>query len=77
MKLSPHDLLFCYTDGLSEAMDNKNVEFGEDRIVKYLQDNHHQSPDEIKEGILSEMRNFATSTALEDDTTIVILKVNG
>ena len=32
----PGDLLFMYTDGMTEAEDQANVEFGEDRLAELL-----------------------------------------
>jgi sigma-B regulation protein RsbU (phosphoserine phosphatase) len=76
VRLEPNDLLFCYTDGLSEAMNDMDQEFGENRIIQFLKQNRHQSPEEIKDGILDQIHHFSAAKLPEDDTTIVILKVN-
>jgi serine phosphatase RsbU (regulator of sigma subunit) len=77
VKLNENDLLFIYTDGLSEAQNAKEEEFGEKRILDYLKENRHRSPLEIKQGILEQVNGFSAAASPEDDTTIVILKVNG
>jgi len=70
-------MLFFYTDGLSEAHDEKEEEYGENRIIDYLKENRHLSPEELKNNILESVEEFSCSNIQEDDTTIVILKVNG
>lgn len=77
VKLGPNDLLFCYTDGLSEVRDEKEDEFGESRILEYLKRNRHLAPDKIKDGILRQVNEFSASKTPEDDTTLFILKING
>ncbi len=76
VRLQPEDILFFYTDGLSEAQDGKEEEFGEDRILEYIKTHRHESPESIKEGILKQVEEFSVAQAPEDDTTIVIMKMN-
>jgi sigma-B regulation protein RsbU (phosphoserine phosphatase) len=75
--LNADDLVFIYTDGLSEAMDAHEQEFGVDRIVSFLQKHRHRPPDEIKQGILQQVRSFSAVDPPEDDTTIIIFKITG
>lgn len=75
VKLNPNDLIFFYTDGLSEAQDAKDEEYGEERILQYIKAHRQKSPDIIKDGILQTVFNFSAADAPEDDTTIVILKM--
>lgn len=77
VKLEPDDLLFLYTDGLSEAMNAKEEEYGENRILDYLVNNRGKTVEQIQAGILGEVREFSSVQGAEDDTTIVVLKVNG
>jgi len=77
VRLGQNDLIFFYTDGLSEALNEKNQEFGEKRLVDYIVQNRHRAPIEIKNDLLKQVDYFSGSKSPEDDTTIVILKVNG
>lgn len=77
VKMGPDDLLFLYTDGLSEAMNLKEEEYGEERIIEYLKAHRTRPLDELKSGILHEVDTFTAAKTAEDDTTIVILKVSG
>lgn len=76
VNLYPDDLIFFYTDGLSEAQDSKEEEFGENRILNYIAAHRHESPDRIKEGILEDVSRFSAAKSPDDDTTIVIIKIN-
>ncbi|MDD4050592.1 MAG: PP2C family protein-serine/threonine phosphatase, partial [candidate division Zixibacteria bacterium] len=75
--LGPKDLLFFYTDGLSEAHNALDEEFGEERIIDYIVNNRHRSPDEIRDGIIGQVTDFVNADTTEDDTTVIVLKMNG
>jgi len=75
IRLEKDDILFFYTDGLSEVLDEKEEEFGEERIVQYIKDHRHQSAMDIRDGILREVDEFGISETPEDDTTLVIMKI--
>lgn len=75
--LEPNDLLFFYTDGLSEAHNALDEEFGEERIIDYVIDNRWRSADAIRDGIIDRVNGFVNADTSEDDTTVVVLKMNG
>jgi sigma-B regulation protein RsbU (phosphoserine phosphatase) len=70
------DVVFVYTDGLSEAAAPKADElFGEQRIKDFLRDNHGDSADGLNRGIVKAARIFSGSEHLDDDITLLTLKV--
>ncbi|MDP3024390.1 MAG: SpoIIE family protein phosphatase [candidate division Zixibacteria bacterium] len=69
------DLVFFYSDGLTENFNEKQEMFGEDRLLELLLENRKLSCEELKELIVGEVENFAHGISLYDDFTIVILKV--
>jgi sigma-B regulation protein RsbU (phosphoserine phosphatase) len=75
VQLNEDDLLFLYTDGLSEAMNENEEEYGEQRIIDYIIGKRHLSPDQIGEGILNDKKAFEQTDPPMDDTTLVIMKV--
>ncbi len=77
VKLESDDLLFLFTDGLSEAMDNREVEYGEERIRKFVSERRRENPQTIMEAILEDVRTHDPTYPPQDDTTIVALKMNG
>jgi len=68
------DILFCYTDGLTEASDEEGVEFGEERLLQILQKNGNLNSYQLKNFILDEVGRFTNTKEFSDDLTIVIVK---
>ena len=68
------DTLICYTDGLTEAFNLEDKEFGEERLVKALQKNIALNSYELKKKVLNEIRRFTQRDNFKDDLTIVVVK---
>jgi len=75
IKLQENDLIFFYTDGVSEAMNDSDDEYGEERIREFVIRHRNMDPEDILQGILTDIRNFDKSDPPRDDTTIIVLKV--
>jgi serine phosphatase RsbU (regulator of sigma subunit) len=69
------DVLLAYTDGVTEAHNPDNDEFGEDRLKALLGEVAHLSADEIRERISSELKNWIRDAEQYDDLTFVVMKV--
>jgi sigma-B regulation protein RsbU (phosphoserine phosphatase) len=72
--LKVNDILFIFSDGVNEAVDDQNKEFGMARIEKNLAINANKSPDEIIKSILRSINNFTYNVPMRDDITILVLK---
>ncbi len=73
--LEPGDLIVMYTDGVTEAFNLQDQEFGEDRLVTYLQKHRNYPVQEIINGLIDEIRRFCGSAPQSDDITLVIVRV--
>jgi sigma-B regulation protein RsbU (phosphoserine phosphatase) len=73
--LDSHDILLFYTDGISESMDKKGNEFGEERLRGIINEFANLSAQELLEKIVAEVDKFATKTTQHDDLTMVLVKV--
>jgi sigma-B regulation protein RsbU (phosphoserine phosphatase) len=73
--LRPGDVFLFFTDGLSEAMNGRAELFGERRLRDALESGDDLESEELKERILSRIREFVGEAAQHDDMTMVILKV--
>ena len=71
-----NDLLFLYTDGLTEAMSPEGEEFGELRLEEMLTDCAHLTAQEIRDQIASRVKQWCRGAGLYDDLTFVVMKVN-
>jgi serine phosphatase RsbU (regulator of sigma subunit) len=70
-QLSPGDVLAIYTDGITEAFNDRDEEFGEERLIGALRAHRHLRPAELVGAILDEVRRFSPQEQRDDITLIV------
>ncbi len=70
------DLLFFFTDGISEAMDGDGSCFGESRLSALLAEHAALAPEAIRDRLMAEVAVFVHGQPQHDDITMVILKIN-
>ncbi len=75
IKLQKGDLIVGSTDGISEAMNPKEEEWGEEAMVEELKKVHHKSAEEILEYIVARADEFAGGARQHDDMTMIVVKV--
>ena len=68
------DLLVMYTDGVTEAMNLVNDEFGLERLLQTIRADHDQDARGIVRGIATAVTEFAGQAGQFDDITLVVLK---
>jgi sigma-B regulation protein RsbU (phosphoserine phosphatase) len=73
-ELQKGDLLFVYSDGLTEARNEAGDYFGERRLLDLLPRLASLPPQEIGERVLSETNRFVGEAKRNDDLSIVILR---
>jgi len=71
------ELMVIFSDGITEAMNNKEEEFGEERLLKILLNNKNETADKIVETIFQEVKLFTVSNQQADDMTAVVIKREG
>lgn len=71
LHLEPGDMLFLYTDGLSEAC-HAGEEYGVDRATNLLCEGRGQSPAEAIAACLRDLHSFANSPLLDDISLLAI-----
>ncbi|HEY6220926.1 MAG TPA: PP2C family protein-serine/threonine phosphatase, partial [Candidatus Eisenbacteria bacterium] len=71
------DLVFFYTDGLSEAMDPEMIPYGEESLMSSLVAHaaREGSLDAVAQGILADIRVHVSGAEQYDDMTFLLLKV--
>ena len=69
------DLIFFYTDGFSEAMDDGMNPFGEERLMRSLADRQGESLEDLANGILADIRRHVGGAEQYDDMTFLFLRV--
>jgi sigma-B regulation protein RsbU (phosphoserine phosphatase) len=76
INLEPGDVLYLYTDGVTEAMNADRELFSEQRLLAALNANRDSPPEELLSAIKLEVDNFANGAEQADDITMLALKVN-
>ncbi|MFN7988436.1 MAG: fused response regulator/phosphatase [Thermoanaerobaculia bacterium] len=71
---APGDTLVFYSDGVSEAMDPEENEFGEEKLVAGLLSRPRGSVKEIVDGVFADVRRHAAGAPQSDDITVVAVR---
>ncbi len=66
--------LHLYTDGLTEAMNPLEEEYGEERLEKFVNKNHKLDPDDFHRKFLKKINEFSKNIPLRDDLTLLSLR---
>jgi sigma-B regulation protein RsbU (phosphoserine phosphatase) len=75
VELAPGDLLAAYTDGISEAMNEREEEWGEDQLLAVLKQCSSLSAADTIARIMDAADSFTAGAKQYDDMTMVVLKV--
>ena len=73
LTIAPGDVFVGFTDGVSEAMNEAQDEFGEERLIETVRGCARQSPAEIITCIMAGADEFAGGAKQHDDMTLVVL----
>lgn len=73
--MQPGDVLLAFTDGVTEALNASEQEFGEERLKDAVRGLLHLPAAEISVRLSEELRRWIKDAAQYDDLTFVVLKV--
>ncbi len=74
VKLGSGDRIMLYTDGVTEAINSKDEEFGEDRLISLLLKNRELCASELQDKILTAVADFSDGH-FQDDATLIVISV--
>jgi len=74
VSLNAGDRIVLYTDGVTEAKNKDDVEFGEERLAALVLRNAALSSDSLLESIVYDVNWFSSDLDQRDDITLVIFK---
>ena len=77
LQLTPGADVFVYSDGLPEGVNEKNEQFGTDRIVRVLNETDSSDPETLIREMDRAMQEFAAGTPQFDDLTMLSIHYNG
>jgi serine phosphatase RsbU (regulator of sigma subunit) len=73
--LQKGQLILLSTDGIWEARNRRGEMFGKEPIYDIIRNNSSSSANEILDKILDSLKNFQIGSKVEDDITVVIIKI--
>jgi sigma-B regulation protein RsbU (phosphoserine phosphatase) len=76
-RLDPDDTLILFSDGLSEAQNGADEEFGMGRLRDVLAGNSHLPAQDLSAAILSSVAAFSGDAQQTDDITLLVLRYKG
>ena len=77
INLNAGDMIFLYTDGVTEANDNYNGFYGENRLKETINNNKNKKLNDIINEITEDIDKFCNNSEQYDDITMLIIKYNG
>ncbi len=75
LQLSPGDRLLFYTDGVVEAMNDKEEIFGFQRLIDVVQGAAFMDADSLLKDVLNKVQAFTGKAAQHDDQTMIAISV--
>lgn len=77
LELMPGDLLYLYTDGVTEAMNTAQELYGEERLKRTLDANVSAAPEEIFKAVKKDLDDFVADAPQFDDITMLAMRYLG
>ncbi len=74
LKYFENDILILYTDGIIEAKDLQEEEYGYERLEKVIQDNIQHSSKVINQKVIEDLELFTAEAPTHDDHTLLVVK---
>jgi len=74
VNLNPGDGVVLYTDGITEAENQQRNQYGLQRLTKVVSGNWQLAAAEIRQAIITDLRQHIGEQKVDDDITLVVLK---
>jgi Stage II sporulation protein E (SpoIIE) len=74
VQISAGDTLIVYSDGINEAENLQQAQFGDDRVLRIVTETSTHAPREICERIMSQVAGFAAPGMIQDDRTLMVVR---
>jgi len=74
--LSSGDTLILYTDGVTDAINQREDTFGEERLLRLVKEHSSLCAQELMDKIYRAVLHFSTGTSQFDDITLIVLKMD-
>ena len=75
IKLQTQDILFLFTDGITEAENSDQELFDDQRLNELLNKPNYQSPKDVIDEVVKAVKEFESGVEQSDDTTALCIQV--
>jgi sigma-B regulation protein RsbU (phosphoserine phosphatase) len=72
--LDPGDFVLLYTDGVTEAINLNEDQFGLERLERTIYNHHHEPAERILDALDQALHDFCGATPPSDDITVLIAR---
>jgi sigma-B regulation protein RsbU (phosphoserine phosphatase) len=76
VRVMPGDLLVVFSDGILEAANARDEEFGEVGVIAAIERNWDRAPGEICAAILADVKRFLGKELPQDDQTLLVVRLD-
>ena len=73
-KVENESLLFMYTDGIIDVVNDKDEHYEEERLEIFLQSNFQSKPQEVSRNLMKEINHYKGENPYPDDVTYLAIK---
>ncbi len=73
IQLKSRDRILLYTDGIVESLNEKDEEFGEERLIDFLRSNYNSTPDVFSGNLFDSLTLFSGKEERLDDMSLIIV----
>jgi len=74
VQMKAGDLLFLYTDGVTEAMNSSLDEYGDERLSLFLKENRNSKAEDLINNIVADVSAHLDGMQQNDDLTMAVIK---
>jgi sigma-B regulation protein RsbU (phosphoserine phosphatase) len=74
--IQPGDLLVVFSDGILEAANSRDEEFGEEGVIASVERHRNMPPVELCAAILNDVRAFLGKELPQDDQTLLVVRLD-
>jgi len=75
VNLGRGDWLAIFSDGISEALNENEEEFGRERLLEIMLRNRQRNAEEMGNAILAEIKRYSGGRSQSDDLTLIVARV--
>ena len=74
VQLEKEDTLILLTDGILESINSEQKQYGQRKFIKSLCSHLKKHPFEIRDGVVSDLKNFCGDVPFDDDVTLMVMR---